>query len=62
MLDIQEIRRHLTFMTLTTVADATGIDRNTLMRIKNGLARNPSHATVQTLSNFILSLRGADDT
>ena len=57
MLDIEEIKRHLQYMVLSHVAADAGVDRNTLHRIKVGLASRPSHSTIKALSEFILGLR-----
>jgi len=57
MLDVEEIKRHLQYMVLSRVAYETGVDRNTLTRIKDGIAVRPSHSVIQALSSFILGLR-----
>ena len=57
MLSIDEIKNHLQYMVLSRVAHETGVDRGTLIRIKDGIATRPSHATVKALSDFLQGLR-----
>ena len=57
MLSLDEIRKHLQYMVLSRVAHETGVDRGTLIRIKDGIASRPSHATVKALSDFLQGLR-----
>lgn len=59
MLDIDEIKKHLQYMVLSRVAYETGVDRGTLIRIKDGTAARPSHSSITAISKFILSLRNA---
>jgi transcriptional regulator with XRE-family HTH domain len=57
MLDIDEIQKHLQYMVLSRVAYETGVDRGTLIRIKSGLSKRPSHSTIKALSEFLQGLR-----
>lgn len=57
MLKMEEITRHLQYMVLSRVEDETGVNRNTLMRIRNGLAVRPSHDAIMRLSSFLMGLR-----
>lgn len=57
MLSLDEIKNHLQYMVLSRVAHETGVDRGTLIRIKDGIATRPSHATVKALSDFLQGLR-----
>jgi len=57
MLNLDEINRHLQYMVLSRVSEKTDVDRNTLMRIKNGLATRPSHDAILRLSTFLMGLR-----
>jgi len=57
MLNLDEIKRHLQYMVLSRVSEKTDVDRNTLMRIKNGLATRPSHDAILRLSTFLMGLR-----
>lgn len=57
MLNMEEIKQHLQYMVLSRVSDETGVDRNTLMRIRNGLATRPSHDAIMRLSTFLMGLR-----
>jgi transcriptional regulator with XRE-family HTH domain len=60
MLHIDEIRAALQFMVLSDVAEATGVNRNTLAQIKRGESRNPSHKSIVALSVFIKGLTNAE--
>lgn len=57
MLDLDEIKAHLQYMVLSRVAYETGVDRGTLIRLSNGVTKNPSHSVVVALSKFLLSIR-----
>lgn len=57
MLDVDEIRAHLRYMILLRLAHETGVDRGTLIRIRDGLATRPSHSVIRTLSAFLMGLR-----
>lgn len=57
MLSLDEIRRHLQYMVLSRVAYETGVDRGTLIRIRDGLSTRPSHSVVMALSAFLVGLR-----
>jgi len=57
MLSFDEIRNHLQYMVLSRVAHDVGVDRGTLIRIKDGVSTRPSHATVKALSDFLQGLR-----
>jgi hypothetical protein len=57
MLDVEEIRRHLQYMVVAHVSKATGVDRGTLIRLKNGLTKRPAHSVLVALSDFLKGLR-----
>lgn len=57
MLHIEEIRRHLQYMVLSRVAEETGIDRGTLIRLKSGLTKRPAHSVLVAVSDFLTRLR-----
>lgn len=57
MLDIDEISKHLQYMVISRVAHETGVDRGTLVRIRDGLAVRPSHSVIKALSGFLRGLR-----
>lgn len=57
MLDVDEIQKHLQYMVLSRVAHETGVDRGTLIRIRDGLATRPSHSVIKALSAFLMGLR-----
>lgn len=57
MLNLDEIRNHLQYMVLSRVAHEAGVDRGTLIRIKDGISTRPSHSTVKALSDFLQGLR-----
>lgn len=57
MLNLDEISKHLQYMVISRVAYETGVDRGTLVRIRDGLAVRPSHTVVKALSDFLRGLR-----
>ena len=57
MLSLDEIKRHLPYMVLSRVAHETGVDRGTLIRIRDGLSTRPSHGVVMAISAFLVGLR-----
>lgn len=55
MLTFEEIREALKMHSLSSVATHTGINRNTLSRIRNGREENPTLKTMQALSAYLAS-------
>lgn len=57
MLHVEEIRRHLQYMVASRVAEETKLERTALVRLRNGITKNPSHRVVAILSDFLEGLR-----
>lgn len=53
MLTLEEIRKALKMRSLTSVSTQTGINRNTLSRLRNGHDENPTLKTMLTLSEYL---------
>lgn len=53
MLTLQRISELLQDRTLTVVAEATGVSHQTIMRIKQGKAKNTSYETYKKLSDYL---------
>lgn len=53
MLDLKEIQRQLQDRRLSSVSRATGLHYNTVYKIKQGNARNPSYQVVKALSDYL---------
>ncbi len=53
MLTLEEIRQRRQDRNLVRVAEATGINRNTLGQIKSGKVSNVYYSTVETLSQYL---------
>ncbi len=50
---LDQIIRALADRRLAVVADATGLTRETLRRIRDGKAKKPAHETVRKLSDYL---------
>lgn len=57
MLHVEEIRRHLQYMVASRVSNDTGLERTSLIRLRDGITKNPSHNMVAVLSEFLEGLR-----
>lgn len=53
MMEIEEIRRSLSDRRLDIVAEATGLSANTIGRIRDGKATNPTLKTLLVLSDYL---------
>ena len=53
MLNTDEIRRALHDRQVSTVADHTGVNRNTILNIKKGAHTNPTAKTIKLLSDYL---------
>jgi transcriptional regulator with XRE-family HTH domain len=53
MLNTDEIRRALHDRQVSTVADHTGVNRNTILNIKKGTHTNPTAKTIKLLSDYL---------
>lgn len=52
MLTLEKIAELLQDRTLTVVSEATGVSHQTIMRIKQGKAKNTSYETCKKLSDY----------
>jgi transcriptional regulator with XRE-family HTH domain len=53
MAKLDEIRQRLQDRRLDVIAERTGISRNTLYRIRQGLVENPEYETVRRLEEYL---------
>jgi len=53
MMTLHQIREALTDRRLDVVSSATGLNRNTIARIRDGKAVDPAYATVKALSDYL---------
>lgn len=53
MLTLEEIRETLKVHSLSSVSRQTGINRTSLSRLRNGHEENPTHKTMQVLSDYL---------
>lgn len=62
MLTVQQIQKALRDRSPSLVAKETGLHPNTVRYIRDGLSKEPGHATIKALSDYIEStLPGADE-
>ncbi len=55
MLSVDQIAKALRDRSPTIVARETGLHPNTVRYIRDGLSKEPSHATIKALSDYIKS-------
>ncbi|CAB4166137.1 hypothetical protein UFOVP845_13 [uncultured Caudovirales phage] len=56
VLTLNEIKRLLADRRLDIVSSATGVHRNTLAAIRDGKNDNPTHRTLQSLSDYFTAM------
>lgn len=53
MLTIEEIRQRLKLSQPSKVAEATGLSKFTIMKIRDGATKEPAYSTIRRLSNAL---------